>query len=133
MASGGYREGAQGQAYANRTDLNQAPTAAPGQQYGKAKEQIEAQKVVPLPAQPAVPAPGAMPFDRGSERPNEPVTAGLPVGSGPGPEALGPMGEARDMLAWKQYLPMLEHLASMPGSTTTTRQFVRRLRSQMPR
>ena len=124
----------------------QAPKAKTGQQYGEAGRQLEAQRAVPLPnaagaaaarpaspAAPAAPPPGAMPFDRATERPNEPLTAGLPMGPGVGPEALGPMGEQRDMLVWKQYLPMLEHLASQPGSTTTTRQFVRRLRSQMPR
>lgn len=32
--------------------------------------------------------PGAAAFLRDSERPNEPVTSGAPVGAGPGPESL---------------------------------------------
>lgn len=108
MVSGGPRTGEPGKAYANRSDLTQGAHAAPGQQYGKAKEQIDAQKVVPLPAggagtaaggvptsPPAVP-PGSLDFTRASERPNEPVTSGLPMGAGPGPEVLG--GTAPDIV-----------------------------------
>ncbi len=44
----------------------------------------------------AVPTPGLQrrlptPLTAPSERPNEPVQAGLPLGPGPGPEALGAM------------------------------------------
>jgi hypothetical protein len=138
---GGARQGEPGKAYPNRKDLTQAPSAAKGQQYGKATEQMTAQKVVPLPqssvaagagpshAQATRPAPGAVAFDRPTDRPSEPVTAGLPFGPGPGPEALGPMGPAAEAQRFKPYLPMLEHLASQPYSTPTVRNFVRRLRS----
>lgn len=115
MPRGGRRTGAPGTAYSNRTDLNPAVPikAAPGQQYGAAKAQIEAQRAVPIarpatdvvtpmrtggpeassPASgPPVPLPGQlMPLDAPSQRPGEPVTAGLPVGPGAGPEALGPL------------------------------------------
>jgi len=40
-------------------------------------------------AGPPPPEPGSFgPLDRYSERPGEPVTSGIPMGAGPGPEAL---------------------------------------------
>ena len=110
---GGKRQGTPGRAYPNRTDLAQAPTAAPGQTYGNVAQQINAQKQIPLPKQapPAAPAsagsapagppppagaapapiaPGSLgPLDAPTTRPGEPLTAGLTTGAGPGPEALG--------------------------------------------
>lgn len=95
---GGRREGTPGQAYGNRTDLNrnrQPVTVASGQPYGARQEQVAAQQAVPLPAAPPVPAspPGPAPgsfgaFDRPTENPNEPLTAGMAMGPGPGPEVL---------------------------------------------
>lgn len=100
---GGRRQGQPGQAYGNRSDLTQAPTATHAREYGDRKAQIEAQQAVPLPR--AAPAPSGggggsvaapavdlstLPQIGGpSTRPGEPVTAGLPVGPGAGPEALG--------------------------------------------
>lgn len=44
--------------------------------------------------QPGPPAlAGQQDFTRPTERPDEPVTAGLPTGPGPGPEALGVMSQ----------------------------------------
>lgn len=97
---GGVRQGAPGQAYPNRTDLNQnrqPVQAAAGQPYGQRGAQEAAQRAIPLPAAPPVqasPPPGPAPgsfgaFNRPTEYPNEPLTAGLPIGPGPGPEVLG--------------------------------------------
>lgn len=122
MPRGGRRTGAPGKAYSNRSDLNTVVPikAAPGQQYGAAKAQIDAQKAVPIarPSTDAVPqggsaSPGAsspasgpagplpgqlVPLDAPTQRPGEPVTAGLPVGPGPGREVLGPLaGEGEDV------------------------------------
>lgn len=85
-----------------------AVTAATGQQYGAATAQRAAQRALPMgpppaPATappagpagpgaatapgPASPGPGAVvPLSAPSMRPNEPVTAGLPVGPGAGVE-----------------------------------------------
>ena len=79
--------------YSNRTDLQNpaakmAATAAKGQAYGEAGKQIAAQQAVPMGASPApsMPqgiAPGSMgSFDRMTERPSEPVTAGADFGAG---------------------------------------------------
>ena len=89
---------------------------APSQQYGQAAQQEAALKAIPLPdntpsftssaqSSPPIPtsAPAAQPmaeppspvtpgmggaFDAPSDRPFEHVSAGLPIGQGPGPEAL---------------------------------------------
>ena len=86
-------------AYPQRTDLNSpaekiARTAAKGQTYGKATEQLEAQKAVPMGAAPAdvsasrnvrtAPSPGSLgDLARPTERPYEPIlTPGqMPVAS----------------------------------------------------
>jgi hypothetical protein len=95
--------------YPNRTDLNNpakklAVTTAPGQTYGEAGAQRRAQQAVPMgaPQAPQVaqqqqqrqPLP-VTPLNAPSERPDEPVTAGNPLGAGPGMESLPqpmPMG-----------------------------------------
>jgi hypothetical protein len=84
--------------YAQRTDLL-APKAAPGQTYGEAGRQIQAQRAVPMgnptpaaPPQPRV-APGAAgPLTRPTERPEEPITQGAPFGAGRTPIAPGYSG-----------------------------------------
>lgn len=111
MARGGRRAGNKGTAYANRTDLQgaQLPVDAPrGLPYGDRAKLISAQRAVPM-GSPGVPTPqmggapgggvpgGAPPIPGQvvpggllgpTQRPNEPVTAGLPTGPGPGPEVL---------------------------------------------
>lgn len=116
---GGNRAGTPGVAYQQRTDLNRERSlpvrTAPGQTYGAAQAQAEAQRAVPMAPQPSPvpgaappPGPGATPpplpsgapaqapiapgafgpIDRPTERPHEPVTAGIASGAGPGPEVL---------------------------------------------
>jgi len=104
---GGAREGAVGGGYTNRTDM-QAPKAKTGQTYGQAGQQIAAQKQVPLPDTASSPSPGGgtapvpaaggpSPLDVLSSmpgltdpslRPDEPLTAGMPTGEGPGPSVM---------------------------------------------
>jgi hypothetical protein len=84
--------------YSNRSDLSNpakkvAVAAAKGQTYGEAGKQMEAQRVVPMAPSPsdAVPAapvvqPGQLgAFNRPTDRPMEPVTAGASFGPGPTP------------------------------------------------
>lgn len=99
MARGGRRKGQPGKAYGNRTDLNgtKAPIARiPGQEYGAQAEQVRSQQQIPM-GQPDLatmlagsPTPDQAPslLSAPSARPAEPLTAGLPSGPGPGPEAL---------------------------------------------
>lgn len=99
---GGARQGEPGKAYPNRTDLNQnrqPVMAASGQPYGARQAQEAAQEAIPLPAAPPVsapvpprpqgPAPGSLGvFNRPTEFPDEPLTAGMAMGPGAGPEAV---------------------------------------------
>jgi hypothetical protein len=120
---GGKRQGTKGKQYSNRSDLRQAPQAATGQTYGVAKQQMDAQRAIPLaktpvpgvapsPASPSggVSALAGMLGGGGSQvavpsltapttRPNEPLTAGLPTGPGAGPEALNLPSPDDDLLA----------------------------------
>lgn len=85
----------------------QAPAAPKGQQYGQQGAQLQAQEIVPVAGSPtgepgrprsssgpsAQPQPGLEPgnvptLDDPSAYPDQPITAGLPTGPGPGPEAL---------------------------------------------
>jgi len=91
MARGGRRNGTPGKAYSNRTDLN-APKPAmakiPGQPYGAQAEQVRSQQAMPVQSAP-LPNPDSIPgLMDPTQRPNEPVTAGIAAGPGPGPEAL---------------------------------------------
>lgn len=96
-------------ALARRTDGGPAQvlSAAPDQGYGDMTQQMNDQRIAPmggatpLPSVPAaeaggqgMPAYSGGPFDAPSNRPNEPVTHGVPIGPGAGPEALqmGPVG-----------------------------------------
>jgi hypothetical protein len=104
---GGARQGTPGTSYSNRTDLNLPISTVPGQEYGVASQEQLAQRAIPMAQQetpqiqtqapqtpdqsqqaPTVrplPRPGSMPYISPTLRPNEPVTAGLPFGPGPGP------------------------------------------------
>lgn len=57
--------------------------------YGENKSYRAQQAGAPLAQSPGLPP--VIPLDAPSQRPGEPVTAGAPLGPGPGPEALGPM------------------------------------------
>src|SRR5271169_4893549 len=110
MARGGRRAGAAGSAYLGRTDL-QRPQAPTGLPYGDRAKLVASQQALPMGAPapagptpaagqatpPPGPAPGSLPFLGPTERPNEPVTAGLPLGPGAGPESLS-MNQRTDPL-----------------------------------
>lgn len=99
---GGPRTGTPGTAYRNRSDLNgtQPVRTAPGQPYGSRVQQERAMEAVPLPRQgaadpagggPPTPAPqpgGLTPLTAPTQRPHEPITAGVDVGPGPGSQVL---------------------------------------------
>jgi hypothetical protein len=70
-----------------------------------------------------------------NERPDEPVTAGAPMGPGPGMEALGMSEDIKqqsgmDAMQLATYLPALEETARIPGTPPSFVRFVRYLRSQ---
>jgi hypothetical protein len=83
--------------YPNRSDLQNSATSTArftGQTYGEATAQEASQQAVRPGTSPATlqgqaaaaqaPRPGAKTFNRPTERPNEPLTAGADFGAGPG-------------------------------------------------
>lgn len=116
-----------------------------GRVYGERQEQERALQSVPLPHQAETPPPadfgqvlaaaqrtsGGSVLESPTEDPDEPVTAGLPFGAGPGPEALTTTGNP-DLEALRPFLPMLELAANQPGASASTRNLIRRLRGAMP-
>lgn len=125
-----------------RTD-RQAARWVPSQEYGDGKDLMELQTSAPLSAQPSPPR-GGMPSARQSagptqeapitplfaptERPGEPVTAGMPFGPGPGPSQPDPGSGRYAQLV--EYLPMLEQAAAWPDAPPTFRALVRFLQGQ---
>lgn len=137
MARGGKRTGSMGRPYTNRSDLRQsttAPATAPtGLPYGEHKALVDAQRTVPVgspptpgagvpppvgggPAGYAGPQPGTLPFIGPTQRPDEPMQAGLASGPGPGPEALrgvgANLGQSSDTAAG-----VVRMAASTPGAS----------------
>lgn len=72
----------------------QMPKVAPGQPYGAAGQQAAALHAVPMPSQPQqgpvgeAAGPTVVGLGEPTQNPQEPVTAGAPIGPGPGPEVL---------------------------------------------
>lgn len=114
MPRGGERLGTPGTSYTNRSDLQAQPIrTATGQSYGAAKAQADAQRAMPLAQVPTASPPGGAQQGSGTDpaalhpafgslygdtqRPDEPVTAGLPSGPGEGP-SFGGLND-RDILA----------------------------------
>ena len=69
-----------------------------------------------------------------TQRPTEPVTTGIPMGAGAGPEILGIKNnldtqEDRDRMI--SYLPALEVVAASPNSSQAFRNYVRQLRANL--
>lgn len=135
---GGKVDGQIGKAYSNRSDLNAATQTVPGQEYGAQIAQRVAMRNLPMasaPQQPSTPtvsgpqsapqAPMAAPqpqapllWDHPNDRPGEPIHAGLPVGPGPGPEALAPPPAS----AQAPTASLLQQLAMAPGASPDVRQ-----------
>lgn len=102
MPSGGPRAPTPNTTYSNRSDLAEQPASAPsGLEYGTRQRLLDAQRAQPMAGRATSPgarggvplashlAPGEVPsLDDPSAYPDEPVTAGLVAGAGPGPESL---------------------------------------------
>lgn len=70
-----------------------------------------------------------------TERPGEPITTGIPMGDGAGPEVLGmnqpTIDTDTDLQRLVSYLPALEVMAQSPNSTQAFRNYVRMLRANL--
>ena len=121
---GGKRQGTPGKAYSNRTDM---ATNYDMQAGSPAAGGIEA----PKRQQPML---SMYPEDTPNlldptSRPNEPLTAGMSLGAGPGPEALAGfdprVNETKDLKKW---LPILDPIANDPDTPDSVRTLVRYIR-----
>ena len=127
--------------FAKRTDLSyQSPAYGEGAAYNAAKSGAPlatAPKSPMLSQAPKVaggaPAAGIGLYDP-TQRPDEPITHGVPVGAGAGPEALM-MNQSQDTPEEKarllSYLPALEAAAQQPDSSQSFRNYVRVLRANL--
>jgi len=69
-----------------------------------------------------------------SSRLDEPITAGIAMGDGPGPEVLGinnNLDTQEDKDRMLSYLPALEVVAASPNSSQAFRNYVRQLRANL--
>lgn len=113
---GGRRQGTPGKGYANRTDLTSAPnmqqnTAATG---GMETPQIN------------LPTPEDTPMlTDPTMYPGEPITAGLPIGAGPGPQGDKRLEETK---ALQRYLPILRVYLDQPDVPDSVRALYRYIR-----
>ena len=112
---GGARQGTPGKGYSNRTDLIS--------NYDQSKDTAAAGGME-APAGPIVPfSPDDIPgLDTPTERPGEPVTAGLPIGPGPGPSMDNRQVETQNL---KRYLPLIEPYVSRPDTPDSVRTLFR--------
>lgn len=127
---------------AKRTDGGpaQPQRIAPGGAYGERKDMAEFQTGAPMSASPTMlggdPAgqtgpdlSSLTPFGAPSDRPDEPVTAGVDAGPGPGSEALGLGRQVQDDTAQlARYLPIIEKVANDSASSKSLRLFVQYLK-----
>lgn len=88
---------------------------------------------MPIPGGPPV---EVTPFGSPSGRPDEPITAGIDMGAGPGSASLGMLDEQtlqqradKDQLI--KYLPVLEFVANRPGASASLRNIVRDLKASV--
>lgn len=128
-------------AMSRRTDGKQAVQPLPNAKYGENAAFQAAQGAAPMSesgggmggAMPAL-APdisGLTPMGAPTQRPNEPITAGMSGGPGAGP-ALPPAPMHPDTAKrLRNYLPVLIMMASRDDADPNTRQFVRQLRADL--
>lgn len=123
-------------------------TVPTGLAYGEGKALADAQRALPVADQQS---PGrvtaiydaarsysapSIGLGRPSDRPDEPITAGIDMGAGPGSDSLdlsayptpGASTTDPDLAEAVRFLPTLEMVASLPGSTVSFRNYVRRIR-----
>ena len=78
------------------------------------------------PSAPASPGQGVTPLTDPTERPDEPITAGAPLGPGPGPAESSPSQDNQKLL---QYLPAILQQANSRDSSQQIRSLAMYLRS----
>lgn len=128
-------------AMSKRTDGRQPVQDLPDARYGENAAFREAQKSAPMSQTPGQATAGLMPDTSGiiplgapTQRPDEPLTAGLSGGPGAGPSApamQAPQMSAQQRQRLQSYLPVLTVLASLPDADPATKQYVRNMRADL--
>lgn len=107
----------------------------PNAAYGEQKEFQGIQSGARMNAAPPM-LPPVTRLDEPTQRPDEPVTAGVDVGPGPGSNVLGIPNPGtqivQDLENLRKYMPMFERFAQSDYTSGTMKSFVRYLRSQLP-
>lgn len=137
MPAGGYR--APGSpapvsgpgAYSRRTD-GQPTSSLPNAKYGEGAAFEAQQQAAPMSAS-GPDLSGLVPMNAPSNRPDEPITAGMPGGPGPGPSvpANTPQIDPDRAARLRSYLPALVLLASQDDVDPQTKAFVRSMRAEL--
>lgn len=124
---GGTRQGTPGKAYVNRTDM--------GQNYDMASGIAPAAGGLTPPSAsnsaPILPVyPDQTPnLSDPTQRPMEPITAGLPMGAGPGMEAMTNYDpRPTETQALRKWLPLLDPLTSNPETPESVKTLIRYIR-----
>lgn len=121
---GGKRQGTPGKAYSNRTDLTSTYDNAAGSAAAGGMQ----------PSSDTVSQPSVFPEDTPmlldpTQRPQEPITQGLPVGAGAGPEAMtGFDPRVTETQKLKKWLPLLEPIGADPETPDSVRTLIRYIR-----
>lgn len=118
---GGARQGTPGKGYSNRTDMLS--------NYDQA-ENTAATGGMTAPAAPVMAPPPQTPDDTPglsdpTMYPDEPITAGLPIGAGPGPARDTRQQETQQL---KRYLPLIELYVDRPETPDSVRALFRYIR-----
>lgn len=133
-----------------RTDGRQPTRPLPNAKYGEGQAFEQAQSAAPMsgdigalptPSPSGGPAPagpdlsGLIPLDAPSQRPDEPLTAGMSGGMGAGPSVhpAGPRVEMTDEHKGRlrSYLPALILMASRDDVDPSTKQLIRQMRADL--
>lgn len=125
--------------FSKRTDktVSEANRDLPNAGYGEQAAYQEQMQAAPMASAPPAgasfvdlfgdPSSSVVGFDSESTRPDEPVTAGAPLGPGPGAESLGlPQDATIDRL--RAYLPALQYMADN-GNSDAARNIVRKIQA----
>lgn len=118
--------------FSKRTD-RQGAKQLPNAAYGEQKQFQAEQAGAPMAKAPN-PMADVVPLTAPTRRPDEPVTAGVDAGPGPGSEILGLKTPTdvtlEDLSKLSRYMPLMMEYADSPQSSGTMKAFVKYLRSQ---
>jgi len=151
MPSGGYRKPSAPAPASGPGRLSRRTDGGPGQKmrdlpnagYGEAAAYSEAQSGAALNLADGALTPTAgsapqspvsvTPFGAPTANPDQPVTAGAPMGAGPGPEMLGlptdTSAYTEDRKKMVAYLPALEYISNGPEALPSLRVLVRKIKA----